>query len=801
MCAGGDTARNPAVAAAKADRRHCRRLTYNRELIRQTPAGRGADPTRVTGGVVRSAKVILIHQDVCGRPLAGTGCRGFWSNKSTVIQQQPQCSLPSSSYFSLDLSGYCYFGFSHGKTPPEKPDDSRPTLRCCGQKPHQEGMGTKEGGISNKGGPHFFRWLVVGGRFSLDSGCAAHRGGRRQRRRTKQRPRRAPRPIGRYSRWPSLLFNLPHPWAPQEEGRGIAGGFFLSRRKGVHTGQGAQPSRGEGRKRGAALGNHSERQERGGRLCEGQDHSRHWRGWHGDWLPRRPPVGIVARARDLCCARFGGGGGKFEEGTDARAYQEHRTAPKPQKTPHTPDVRTGRKEQSSKGQKGKGAGRAPQNGREERPWVSPIVVGAVPQPTRPQTGAPPAPRQGEDALRTPHHPRPVSASLSRGWRAGSNGPPTANPAAPPLAPPATLAGRLRPRGGPAPASPLVGTGPQPTRPRAGAARPRGQGRQPLRRPGSQDPQSLPRFRGREPERQGLPRGGGGHARARRLLRPGPRGRRGRGPTSRGPRTARARPRPAPTASSTRGSPPARPQPKVAPPIVVGAGPQPPRPRPGPSLGRPPGKNGPFGGNPGRAAPVPYAPPRPARAQGAEGGKPEPAPARGRRGRLTGRSSHPPPSAERARGRRGKGKGSPSRQTGAGGPCTAGAGAAGPTAAAAAAGSRGVAPPPPAAEAVPLSLSAQALSHHDRAQARPCPSGRGKAPSGVRQGHARIPRHRPRPERAPGADGGKPEPTPVLRKTRQGPGQARARRLGPRGRGQRRRRRHRSPQAHNLLSTP
>ncbi|ROT63981.1 hypothetical protein C7M84_018115 [Penaeus vannamei] len=40
---------------------------------------------------------------------------------------------------------------------------------------------------------------------------------------------------GRYSRWPSLLFNLPHPWAPQEEGRGIAGGFFLSRRKGVHT--------------------------------------------------------------------------------------------------------------------------------------------------------------------------------------------------------------------------------------------------------------------------------------------------------------------------------------------------------------------------------------------------------------------------------------------------------------------------------------------------------------------------------------------------------------------------------------
>ncbi|ROT85740.1 hypothetical protein C7M84_007745 [Penaeus vannamei] len=132
--------------------------------------------------------------------------------------------------------------------------------------------------------------------------------------------------------------------------------------------------------------------------------------------------------------------------------------------------------------------------------------------------------------------------------------------------------------------------------------------------------------------------------------------RGARPTSRGPPH---RPRKAPTASSTRGSPPAA-RSRNGPPIVVGAGPQPPRPRPGPALGRPPGKNGPFGGRSrqGRARPLRRRP-RPARAQGAEGGKPEPAPVRGRQTGQTDRQVQPParrPRPERARGTKGKGEG-------------------------------------------------------------------------------------------------------------------------------------------------
>ncbi|ROT63853.1 hypothetical protein C7M84_018234 [Penaeus vannamei] len=113
-------------------------LTYNRELIRQTPAGRGADPTRVTGGVVRSAKVILIHQDVCGRPLAGTGCRGFWSNKSAP---------PSRSETTK-------------ASPPETPDDSRPALPLLRPEATPGRNGDEGGGAFQIKGTFFEGWLV-----------------------------------------------------------------------------------------------------------------------------------------------------------------------------------------------------------------------------------------------------------------------------------------------------------------------------------------------------------------------------------------------------------------------------------------------------------------------------------------------------------------------------------------------------------------------------------------------------------------------------------------------------------------
>ncbi|ROT70793.1 hypothetical protein C7M84_010912 [Penaeus vannamei] len=600
-----------------------------------------------------------------------------------------------------------YFGFSHGKTPPEKPDDSRPALPLLRPEATPGRNGDEGGGAFQiKGGPHSFRWLVVGGRFSLDSGCAAHRGGRRQRRRTrttaaasslpgaspfslyrhrgraatgrteggrgaaqagqpgqagcqgttgrrqnyirlqppkehhtqwgpgrnsrcKARLRRQaskqtngsrqeasePSPWqggGRYSRWPSLLFNLPHPWAPQEEGRGIAGGFFLSRRKGVHTRDltpryrrnvaegrrtaGAQPSRGEGRKRGAALGNHSERQERGGRLCEGQDHSRHWRGWHGDWLPRRPPVGIVARARDLCCARFGGEGNS-RKGPTPELTKSTGRRPNPQKTPHTPGL--------------VGAGRLSPHDR----GAGPLGPGG----------------QGRQPLRRPRQPGP-----------------------------------------PKPA-PLSGTGAG----EAGASS-RRRGPRPRRRPGSAlGPKER---RGQESPSRPL----GGEA-------PG------------APHRPRKAP-PAPTASS----PPVRLQPpKVAPPIVVGAGPQPPRPRPGPSLGRPPGKNGPFGGNPGRAAPVPYTAPTAREGAGGRRGKAQPAPARGRRGRLTGRSSHRPAALGlRGRGDEGERERKPKPPNRGGRPCTAGAGGqAGPDGGRSSSGLEGVAPRRPQPRQSPVVVGA------------------------------------------------------------------------------------------------
>ena len=58
---------------------------------------------------------------------------------------------------------------------------------AAAMRPHQEGMGTKEEGISNKGGGRtlFDGWLLGVVSLSTRSGCAAHRGGRRQRRRTR----------------------------------------------------------------------------------------------------------------------------------------------------------------------------------------------------------------------------------------------------------------------------------------------------------------------------------------------------------------------------------------------------------------------------------------------------------------------------------------------------------------------------------------------------------------------------------------------------------------------------------------
>ncbi|ROT63947.1 hypothetical protein C7M84_018136 [Penaeus vannamei] len=141
---------------------------------------------------------------------------------------------------------------------------------------------------------------------------------------------------------------------------------------------------------------------------------------------------------------------------------------------------------------------------------------------------------------------------------------------------------------------VVGAGRLSTRPRAGPFGPGGQGRQPLRRPRQPGlPQSLARFRGREPERQGLPHGRAGTpAPAAAASAPGPRGRRGRraqaarpgGQESPSPPARRARPNqqgdPAPPVQgprrprrrTRRGArrPPARS--RGSPPVVVGAGP-------------------------------------------------------------------------------------------------------------------------------------------------------------------------------------------------------------------------------------
>ncbi|ROT63982.1 hypothetical protein C7M84_018116 [Penaeus vannamei] len=145
------------------------------------------------------------------------------------------------------------------------------------------------------------------------------------------------------------------------------------RGRGEKNPQGAQPSRGEGRKRGR----HSEtipNVKRGAVACvKGRTTADTGGGGTGTGYPR-PPVGIVARARDLCCARFGG---REIRGRDRRPSlpraQDGAQTPKRHHTPRTQHDR----------------------------------------------------KQGEDALRTPHHPRPGKRLTLSRVRAGSNGPPAA----------------------------------------------------------------------------------------------------------------------------------------------------------------------------------------------------------------------------------------------------------------------------------------------------------------------------------------------------------------------------------------
>ena len=144
----------------------------------------------------------------------------------------------------------------------------------------------------------------------------------------------------------------------------------------------------------------------------------------------------------------------------------------------------------------------------------------------------------------------------------------------------------------------------------------------------------------------------------------------------------------------------------------------------------------------------------------------PCPRKTRQTGQTDRQVQPP-------ARRGKGKGSPSRPTGewAGASGRAGpdGGRSSSSSSSGGGGSRRGSPPAarsPQPRQSPCRCRRRPSATHDRAQ---------------------DPRRRPRPERAPGADGGKPEPTPVLRKTRQAGRQAKPgpAALGPRGRGGRR----------------
>ncbi|ROT70784.1 hypothetical protein C7M84_010914 [Penaeus vannamei] len=561
---------------------------------------------------------------------------------------------------------------------------------------------------------------------------AAHRGGRRQRRRTRTTAAASSLPGASPSLYRHrggaakavghrLLFNLPHPWAPQEEGRGIAGGFFLSRRKGVHTRDltpryrrnvaegrrtagGSAVARGR-RKRGAALGNHSERQERGGRLCEGQDHSRHWRGGRGTGYPGGPRS---ASWREPATFAVPGSGEREIRGRDRRPSlpraQDGAQTPKRHHT--TPDVRTGRKEQSSKGQKGKQQGER-RNGEGGKRCGHGLSARSLSQHERKQ-GPLLRHAQGEDALRTPH-PRPGGGERAARWRARAAG-----MSRPRLA--AADARRHPNEGGP-PCSCRRGPT-QPTRPRGrGRSAPGAREGSPSDGPGSQaSPKACPAFGTGAGEAGACSRRRGGTpaptAAASTPGREGAGGRRAQAARPGGeaqpagcPPHRRARPPTAPTASS----PPARSCRRWSP-IVVGR-----------ALSPHDRGQGPLG--PGGQGRQPLRRPR-------QPGSPPPKPAplsrtgageAGASSRRRGaRPRPPPPPPPRPRGRRGQE--SPSRPTGGRGPtsrgtphrpCKAPARPRRRT-------RRGARRPPAAAEAVPCRCRRRPSATHDRAQGPPSP---------------------------------------------------------------------------------
>ncbi|ROT63856.1 hypothetical protein C7M84_018237 [Penaeus vannamei] len=772
----------------------------------------------------------------------------------------PSC-LPSSSHFSLDLSGYCYFGFSHGKTPRKSPDDSRPALPLLRPEATPGRNGTKEGGISNKGGRTFFDgWLL--GVVSLSTQGAPHTGeGDDSVAGPEQRPRRAP------SRARALFLSIaivagcqgsghrltavkaahphtrllpaiplrtlelngpqtklhttptpqrtPHAMGPCRNSRCKArlrrqaskqaqtGAGRSERAKPVARGGEVlslaqspfQPASPEGSAGGGAwdcrgflpFSPQGEKNRKGLSRREGKAAKG---GRHSETIPN-VKRGAVACVKGRTTADTGGGGtgtgypggprsaswrepatfavpgsgegGKFGEGTDARAYQSTGRSPNPQKTPHTPGRKNREKRAEQQGTEGErsresaatlsarslsqhdrkqgpscatpGRGRPP-HAPPHAPVDHPVVVGAgrlsphdrgagAARPRGPGKAAPPT----APAARTPPKPAPLSgtgageagaSSRRRGPRRARRRlrprPERAQGAESPSRP---LGGEAQPAGGPRTARARPPTGPDgelAARPPAAAEggppyscrhgpsahTTAGRGRS-APGPGKAAPPTA-----RQPgPPKACPAFGDGSRRGRGFLAaagatpgappPPPPAERAQGarPNQQGPRTARARPRPVPTASSTRGSPPARPQPKVAPPIVVAQALSHHDRAQGPPSAARQGKTAPSGGDPGRAAPVPYA--------AAHG-------PRGRRGPKGESPASPCPRKTRQTDRQ-------PRQS----PCRCRR-------------------RPSATTTAP--------------RARPCPSG-GKAPSGVRQGHARIPRHRPRPERAPGADGANP----------------------------------------------
>ena len=166
-------------------------------------------------------------------------------------------------------------------------------------------------------------------------------------------------------------------------------------------GRGEKNRRGLSRREGKAAkgGRHSEtipNVKRGAVACvKGRTTADTGGGGTGTGYPGGPRS---ASWREPATFAVPGSGEREIRGRDRRPSlpraQDGAQTPKRHHTP--PDVRTGRKEQSSKRQKGKQQGerRNGEGGKRCGHGCPPIVVGAVPQPTRPQTGAPPAPRPG-----------------------------------------------------------------------------------------------------------------------------------------------------------------------------------------------------------------------------------------------------------------------------------------------------------------------------------------------------------------------------------------------------------------------